>query len=342
MTLPPVDVTAYGAVQLGTDIVCDGFHFGAAARIQTHVHDDHMEDFEKSKGFQYLYMSEATKKLLIAERNADLPYRDNVRSLSHGTTAEHRGATIQLFPNSHMLGSVQALVETTDGARLGYSGDFAWPLDDVIQVDGLVVDSTYGAPGFRKEYTQAEAESRFVELVLSRLLSGPVHVIAHRGTLHRSLQLLSGQLQCPLLGSKRLCREVEVYRSMGCCIDDIVEVNSAVGRSIGASSRYVRFYGKGDQYPKEHIAGSRVVLSAFMSRPDDPVLSYSRTSFRVALTDHADFDGTLDYVRATGARYVVTDNTRSGNGIVLAQEISARLGIKARPSSNVGGYEWGG
>jgi putative mRNA 3-end processing factor len=57
---------------------------------------------------------------------------------------------------------------------------------------------------------------------------------------------------------------------------------------------------------------------------NDPVLEYSDRAYRVALSNHADFLGTLDYVLATRAKYVVTDNTR-GRGVELAQAISERL-----------------
>ena len=49
-----VDVGGSGAVLLGPSVVCDGFQIGRPVRVQTHVHDDHMGDFERSKGFQDL------------------------------------------------------------------------------------------------------------------------------------------------------------------------------------------------------------------------------------------------------------------------------------------------
>jgi hypothetical protein len=58
------------------------------------------------------------------------------------------------------------------------------------------------------------------------------------------------------------------------------------------------------------------------------------------MSNHADFPGTLEYVEATGARYVVTDNAR-GRGVELARAISQRLGIDARPSSADVHLEWG-
>lgn len=337
-----VDVTASGAVCLGPHVVCDGFLYGVEGRVQTHVHDDHMYDFDKSKGQHNIYLTEATKQLLIAERNADLPYRENVIALPTAAPVDRGAFRLELYPNGHMLGSVQVAVELDDGTRVGYSGDFGWPQPAVMKVDQLVVDSTYGRPGFERRYSQAEVEARLLEHIRVRLMLGPVHVVANRGTLHRALQVLAGAIKYPIIGSRRLIKEVEVYRQFGACIDPVLDVQSAVGQQALAEGRYVRFYGKGDRHPADEVRGSRIVLSAFMTSPDDPVLEYSQHSCRIALSDHADFDATVDYVAETGAKRVVTDNTRGGNAITLAAELSRRLGILCSPSTNTWGREWTG
>jgi Cft2 family RNA processing exonuclease len=50
----------------------------------------------------------------------------------------------------------------------------------------------------------------------------------------------------------------------------------------------------------------------------------------IALSDHSDFDGLIEYVRRSKPKRVITDNFRS-NGESLAREINKRLGIKAVP-----------
>lgn len=327
----PIDVTASGAVILGPTVSCDGFHYAHRIRVQTHVHTDHMLEFETSKGNQEIVLSVATRDLLIGEFNADLPYRENLLALDMPGSLEIDGATVSLVSSGHMLGAAQVCVETEDQMRLGYSGDFAWPLEDPIRVDALVVDSTYGSPASIRRYNQGEAEERLLELVISRLRRGPVHVYASRGTLHRALQVLAGNLTCPLLASERLRREVETFRRYGYAIDALTpECSEPI---------YVRFYGRGDSKPVQP-EGTTIALSAYMANPNDPVLEYSERAYRVALSNHADFEGTVEYVRSTGARYVVTDNTR-GHGVELAIELRARLGIEARPSLGEASPLWG-
>ena len=335
-----VDVTSSGAILLGDHVVCDGFQHDRTSRAQTHVHDDHMHDFERSKGLQNLYMSEATRSLLIAEFNADLEYRENIIAVPHDSTVSCDGGHLILLPSGHMLGAVQVALETPGGRRLGYSGDFHWPIDDVIQVDELVIDGTYGTEVSIREYSQEQAETRFLQLLYEKLRKGSVHVKAYRGTIQRALQILSGNIDVPLIASTRLCDEVAVYQQYGCAIGDLMLATSPKGQEALRGTRYVRFYSKGDRTPVDLKEGTKIVLSAFMNKTTDPVIEYSDRSYSVSLSEHADFTGTLEYIVATGATSVVTDNTR-GHGVELALAIKHRLGIKVRPSSNLESHEWG-
>ena len=67
MTRPLLDVLDSGAVLLGTNLVCDGFAHGREFRVQTHIHDDHMAEFDRSKGSQDILLSPETLELLIEE-----------------------------------------------------------------------------------------------------------------------------------------------------------------------------------------------------------------------------------------------------------------------------------
>ena len=281
-------------------------------------------------------MSKETKSLLISESNPDLEYRDNVVSLKWGERKKlEDGTKITLVRSGHMLGSAQVLVEHPDGLRCGYSGDFAWPIENVIQVDELVVDSTYGSPASVRKYSQGEAESRLVEIVTQKLRQGSVHINAHRGTIERALHVLSSNVGVPILGSRRLIREVSVYQENGFGVGVITRIDSEEGRLALQNRSYIRLYAKGDGFQNELVDGTSVSCSAFMTRPDNPVIEYSERAYGVALSNHADFEGTMEYIRSTGAKKVITDNTRS-HGVDLAVAINSLLdGVIAEPSNNV-------
>jgi putative mRNA 3-end processing factor len=342
----PIDVLGSGAVVLGPLVVCDGFQIEHQIRVQSHVHDDHMIDFETSKGFQDLVMSEGTYLLLEAEFNADLSIRrkgGNLHVLQFGEAYSVDNTTVSLIPNQHMLGAAQVSVDMPGGVRLGYSSDFSWPLEDDQQLkcDALVVDCTYGSPASIREYSQAEAESRLIELIRAKLKSGPIHLKGFRGTIQRALQLVSSELDVPVVGGNQLCRELQAYQELGSVSETLIPWKSPEGGAAMSCGRYIRLYSKGDRFPPQVTSGTTISLSAFMTDRRNPVLEFSQRAYRVALSDHADFVGTLEYVRATEAKFVVTDNTRGGHGITLAREIQSRLGIEARPSSNYSSLAWG-
>jgi hypothetical protein len=155
-----------------------------------------------------------------------------------------------------------------------------------------------------------------------------------------TLQILTGQVNYRILGSARVCNRVEVNGAHRYAIDRICLTTSEEGRTNLKSGKFIRFYGTGDEFPVQISKGIAISLSAYMARADDPAMEYSDCSFGVALSNHADFTGTLEYVKATKAKFVVADNTR-GHGAELAVEVTRRLGISARPSSTTYSREWG-
>ncbi|MGC4116782.1 MAG: hypothetical protein QM765_19930 [Myxococcales bacterium] len=336
-----IDVAGSGAVLLGSEFVCDGFHRERPVRVQTHVHDDHMLDFDTSKGLQDVYMSKPTHQLLLAEFDADLHVRSNVLPLDYASPVEIGRWRLKLISSGHMLGAAQVLVERDDGLRLGYSGDFHWPIDEAIRCDELVVDSTYGSPRSVRKYRQEDAELALHEIIVRSIPHGPVFLKAHRGTLHRALRLLSDLRACTFVGSARLAKELEVYASFGYPLPPIVLDRSPEGRAALRGNRCIRLVTKGDTLPVDPPANSTtIVLSAYMTNGDEPLIQRSEHSYSVALSDHADFAGTVEYVAATGAKRVLTDNTRTA-GEELARELRTLLGVAARASHNQRSLEWG-
>ena len=336
-----IDVLKSGAVCLGSSVVCDGFADGFAFRVQTHIHDDHMAGFDRSKGLQDLLMSPETHALLVAERNADLEYRDNLLQVRRGSTyALPDGSELSLHASGHMLGSCQVALDLCDGPRIGYSGDFGWPLDHVIQVDQLVVDSTYGSPNSVRNYSQSDAEQCLQEVVSERLRHGPVHIKAFRGTVERVLHILEGSISVPILASERLIREVQVYQTYGFAVGSLQAVDSDSGGIALTERSYVRLYSKGDGLGTELTDGTSITCSAYMATSDHPLMKYTDRAYRVALSNHADFNETLAYIEASGATEVVTDNTRN-HGRELAIAINSRFPqVRAQPSTNRLGPRW--
>lgn len=340
MNSPQIDISCHGAIKLDQDVTCDGFVDGYRYRIQTHVHSDHMTHFNQSKGFQTIIMSEATRSLLELE-HYDLRIRENVISLPIDGTYNDGGLKIELKSSGHMLGAVQVAVSTPAGDTLGYSGDFSWPLRDVIQVDHLVVDSTYGSPNSVRYYSQEDANLFFREIVTEKIKSGPIIIKASRGSLHRALELLNGLAQCPIITSKKKIREAKVFEKYGYCICPLMELESQDVRKLRKEGPYIELYYIGEQVLYDMRDITTVNLTASWVHGADPFLELSSSSYQIAISDHADFNETLEYVRATGAKYVLTDSIRGNHARELAITITSRLGIKAEPAKPVYSRAWG-
>jgi putative mRNA 3-end processing factor len=335
-----VQVSPSGAVLLGEDIVCDGFVHGVPVRVQTHVHDDHMKGFTESKGYQDIYMSRATRSLLQVELNADLALRQNLHGVDCGEWVTVAGHEMQLLSSSHMLGAVQVCVRLADGTRVGYSGDYGWPIEKPIQVDQLVLDSTNGSVRQTRRYIEEYADECFAELLRERLRFGAVHLAAHRGTIHRALQILATEKERPILATKRRCAEIAVFRNFGYPVPEVLDRDSPDGRAA-AGSNCIYIYSKGDKKPVDYGNDTSIVLSAYIGYGESPVLKFTERSWRVAMCEHADFEGCFEYVSATNAQFVLVENTRNGNGAELAAAISEKLGVEAIASSSEPSREWG-
>ena len=330
-----VDVLKGGAVCLGRKVVCDGFAEGYPFRVQTHIHNDHMGGFKTSKGEQDIFMSPETHSLLDVEYNADIPYRSNIKTIQEGESYRLCDKSkLSLCSSNHILGGRQVLLELPSGLRIGYSSDFGFPLENIIKVDQLVVDSSYGHPQSVRPYKQSEAEERLFEIVQERLPHGSIHIKAFRGTIERVLEIVGADINVPILANEKIIKEVEIYQKSGMAMCELTNVNSEAGRSILNEDKYIRLYSKGDNFSNEPKKGTKIVCSAYMVNSDNPVVSYSEESHRVALSNHADFNEVMEYVKATGAEIVITDNTR-GRGHSLADAIKEEIpNIFAQPSTN--------
>lgn len=336
----PVRVAQRGGVFLGKDFVCDGFHSDVPNRVQTHIHDDHMERFSESKANQDIYLTEPTKDLLAAEFQEVIEYRTNIHAIPFGQVTRVGDSKLTLIPSNHMLGGAQVCVELSDGHRVGYSSDFGWPIEEVIKVDTLVVDSTYGSPDSIRSFSQAAAEMVLVEQLRAKLDLGSVHVKAHRGTLQRALQVIVGQIDCPILATSRRCREIEVYRRHAYPIADVLDKESDEGRAAKENGRCIFLYAKADQMPVNYDGDCSIFLTSAWTK-GDPLLEYNDRSCRVGLSDHADFQQSLEYIEQTGATFVLTDSSRGGNAIDFAQNIARRLNVESRPAVFEKTLVWG-
>jgi Cft2 family RNA processing exonuclease len=334
----PVHVRSDGCVRLGPTVSVDGFAEDAAVRIQTHVHEDHMVDFNRSKGIQKkIITSAATLDLLIAELNADLPHRSPHQLLAvpeDGSEHVIEGAKIRLYPSGHMLGGTMASVELPRGRRVLYTSDFNWPLSIVPEgIDTLIVDSTYGEPAQVRNYEEKQVTENLISLVDELWKQGPILIKGYRGRLQHVMAILANTMNVPLVLSRCACAYsvAPVYAKYNRVKINPIEIGSPeFQKLIRAREKFIGFVDLRDQAEaNSRITETSILLSSYMVPKQDPIIHHSSNFYRVALTDHADFNGTIKLIDKIRPRQVIADNARRGHAHSLVRYVSDVLKIPA-------------
>ena len=263
-----IDVLGSGAVVLGPDVTCDGFHQTRAVRVQSHIHSDHMADFSTSKS-RPLVMTEPVKDLLSFD-HPDFQFRSNIHTLSTGETLGNGSSVISIEAAGHMLGACQVAVQLKDGLKLGYSGDFSWPMDNPILVDALVVDATYGTPSSDRPYDQPSVDEALADLVRERIRLGAIQLAGNPGVIERALMVINmsdAAPQVPILANSRLRARVDVHRKYGWSIGTILDVDESEGRKALKHGRYIRCWHLSEGGRIEGILeGTTITLTKYRAR----------------------------------------------------------------------------
>jgi Cft2 family RNA processing exonuclease len=93
------------------------------------------------------------------------------------------------------------------------------------------------------------------------------------------------------------------------------------------SDPYVAFY---HMNSRRYVAKDAFRISVSGWEFSCPRRQIADNEHLIALSDHADFNGLLRYVKESKPKLVITDNYRVGDAHVLAREITKRLGIEAK------------
>lgn len=216
-------------------------------------------------------------------------------------------ATVELLPAGHILGSAQLLLTRPDGRRVVYTGDFKLRSHacnqpaDVVRADVLVMEATYGEPFWR--FPSAEEVAR-------RLLNSVARALARGAT-----PLVLGYP----LGKAQVALHVLSHAGLR------VQVQPQVMPYVRLYEQHGIQFGAYERLDIRTAAGSVVVASAGSQRTRLPSLLGSshtvmlsgwgldpRARYRygvdemIPMSDHADFDELVEYVRACAPTRVYT------------------------------------
>jgi len=319
-----------GAILIGKYVACDGADVERPISIISHAHGDHVKQFESALSFcSAVLLTKETKDLLVASRGDYLLKRRNLIELAFEEVYEHNGNSITLYPATHMLGSCQVLLVNGDGDRIVYTGDFNYPNTPVLKTDVLVMEATYGTPDATRTTDQDALARQFVSIVRKEIQKQKrVFVLAHPGKIQYLMnRLRSANVNVPFLAHKKDVQWAEVYRKHGLDVGTVCETRTPKALHIQKSKDpYVSFHRFGSVIPEadKHV---RIRVSRF--RAVEEIYQPSENYYVIALSDHADFRGLLEYVEKSKAKLVITDASRCDRASELAEQIKSKLEVEA-------------
>lgn len=323
------NVTNRGAVLLGRHVACDAFEEARPLRVVTHAHADHLTGLHQSlKSCETVVMTPATKDLINVLKGPRFLLKGNVKAIEYDRPLIYCGERLTLHKVDHILGAAQVLVEDYDGTRILYTGDFRIANTPVIQSDVLVIEATYGNP-WRTRNFKDEARHLLVSTVRKGLKQGSVYIFGYHGKLQEVMQILhEAGIKAPFIMPKRILNISRIHQKHGARIHrPLFSSKSKLQSTLMGDEQYVAFYHM--SWRKKIGPGKfKVCVSGWEFY--SPCRQTGEKEYVVALSDHSDFKGLLEYVRQSQPRLVITDNYRAGDAESLAKHIKKQLGIEAK------------
>ena len=300
---------------LGTknDIVIDGFQYDACLRVQSHFHTDHTNGFSESKKEHDIVMSKPTRDILATDSNSlDILERPGIKGIDTDKIyIAPNNLKIKLVNNAHVLGSCQVKIYN-DSYSIGYSGDFYNP-DKVIDVDHLIIDGSTGGIFRQTKYTREEAIEDLRQRIISNNINKlPIIIKAHSGLLEKIYFWISDVFEnTPRICDDKFYKLLKIHSNYG--FDPLINIykrETRDGIEILKSNNYIRFLRQ-----KEDAYGLEDKFTVNCSRFNDlDTIAYKETKngYSISLTDHADINSTIRYIKRVNPKYISVDSVRIG------------------------------
>jgi putative mRNA 3-end processing factor len=320
-------VTTRGAVLLGNSVACDAHDDRRPLRVVTHAHADHLAGLRTSvKRCEKVLMTKATRDLIEVIEGPDALAGGNVKTLEYGKATRYGDERITLAYADHIVGAAQVLVEEDNGKRVVYTGDFRIDGTPVLECDTLVMEATYGDPACRRSFG-VDVHELLVSMIERQLKDGTVFVFGYHGKLQEVMQILTdADVTVPFVMPERVFKMSKVCEHHGMRLGCLTQSTQDEAREmLNENLPCVAFYHMNSR-GTVGLDASRICVSGWEFRSACRQISHNEHV--IALSDHSDFDGLIEYVRLSKPKRVITDNYRS-YGEVLAREIRKRLGIPA-------------
>lgn len=271
-------------------------HTPRPVAVVTHAHADHIQRHEQ-------VLSTVPTAAMMRLRGIT---RSQFRALPYGQAESLGSGRVTLYPAGHILGSAQVLVEA-GGSRLLYSGDFklrpgrSVEATEVPQADIVIMETTFGRPRYRFPDTAEviEAICRFCRASLDEGRA-PVLFCYSLGKGQEVLACLEGE-EYPIYLHSAHWDMADLYRNFGVRLPPYQKYQPGTRLDgvllCSAQCRKAHWFQRLGPVRTAYISGWALDSGAAWRFGTDAAFP---------LSDHADYDDLLEYVRRTGASQVYT------------------------------------
>ncbi len=263
----------------------------------SHGHSDHIARHERT-------ISTAATLRFMAHRLGPV---SAPLSVPYNQVFDLGSLTLELLPAGHILGSAQLRAIRSDGKRIVYTGDLnlvpsltAEPAQ-VAECDTLVIEATFGHPRYRfppKEEVLGQVEA----WVRQQHERGTVPVLLGYplGKSQEAMKYLSGR-GFSLVAHESIYAVTQLYAELGVAIDRVRRFDGKVepGEVVFFPPHLSRAGGLSGLWPR-----ATAVLTGWALDAGAAYRYGAQVAFPVS--DHADCPSLVKYVKATGAREVIT------------------------------------
>ena len=288
--------------------------------VITHAHSDHARP-----GMQHYLVTNAGVPLYRARLGIDA----SLQGLNYGETITLGSAKVSLHPAGHVLGSAQIRVETSDGVWV-VSGDYKLGFDptcapfEPVKCDTFITESTFGLPIFRWQHT-TEIWAEIINWWQLNADAGRASVL-YCYSLGKAQRVLAGVDASigPIFVHGGISRLLPAYAAAGVKLPPVREMNSeSLGETRGTALVLAPSAAENSPWLRRFGEASTAFASGWMQlRGARRRRALDRG---VTLSDHADWDGLLSAIAATGAQRIFATH---GSTAPLVRWLRAR-GLEA-------------
>jgi len=296
--------------------------------VITHAHSDHAYF-----GHKY-YLCHNDSKPILQLRLGD----NNYETIQWGKTIIMNGVKVSLHPAGHIIGSSQIRVEY-NGEVWVVSGDYKTEDDGLsgkfepIQCNTFITESTFGLPIYKWK-PQKEIFENIINWIAKNKESGKTSVLLaySLGKAQRVLQNIKETTQT-IFAHGAIFNTQQTLIDAGWDITPVVRITPETPKELLKGSVVIAPpSAHGTSWMKKFQPYSVGVCSGWMQVRGNARRRNVDAGF--ALSDHADWDGLLQSVKATGAEKVfVTHGFQSAfsrylneEGIAIAAEVKTEYG----------------